>query len=474
METSEVTASASVPQLVQRGKLAQIGRGLLCVALLAQTLFALGLGAVGLWTGFAAIGNRPAFPGNWPWYLNVAGGAFLVLGGAASLVALATLVQDRRVGSPHGIRWLGLWAAIVFTLLLPIGMLLFALAASPAFNSGQHLIPSWLFWQLVFGLVAFGVWTLGRRAGFGKPAVRAATISGLVGSVLLAAVVVGSHTASRALVESLKANPFGPCAFGSGSCWQRVDAATAQLAADHLHGPVAWVSDSGDIQPESIHASTKLAVEDMQLNGSPVALVSYPDHVPLCLSSACSTARFVKMDHMRVWIYTHPDGGLEMAWARSGRSYRLLLFQSNYTRVPESRGASVFGMIRYALPISSRPSNPPSVHPSPNESPTVADTVPPAVDQAASNLYDSWKSGDEVRARTLANGSAVRRLFATTWQPKYLPVTCRPSKTAGYDCASLHPGAYLYFLVGLRIGSHSRYWVMKAVACNTDPCYTLG
>ena len=34
--------------------------------------------------------------------------------------------------------------------------------------------------------------------------------------------------------------------------------------------------------------------------------------------------------------------------------------------------------------------------------------------------------------------------------------------------------AYLYFLVGLRTGSHSRYWVMKAVACNTDPCYTLG
>src|SRR2546423_1863971 len=98
------------------------------------------------------------------------------------------------------------------------------------------------------------------------------------------------------------------------------------------------------------------------------------------------------------------------------------------------------------------PSSAPSELPPPNTSSTVAEPVPPAVNQAASNLYNSWKSGDEGQAGKVATASAVRRLFATRWQPKYLPVRCRPSRAAGYECTSIHPGAFLLLLLGLPVG----------------------
>jgi hypothetical protein len=429
--------------------LAQIGRGLLAVALMLQAGACL-IGAVALlWAGtfawrLSSIPTRPR-------YEPVAAGILLVLAGAASLLSIGALTENHRPPRAQRLILLSLWAVIGADVLFPLELLALALVSEPLIRRDPYLLPSWAFWQVCFGLLALCVWTIARKPPFGWLGTRALLTIGTAAALLGAMVVLGEHDGATAFASYIRAHGrMSICASQPDSCWRPVDAATAQQAVARFGAAVAWIPKGQGVTPSFIRRESSVVVESARLNERTVLdLISDAKRFPPCPSSECSSGQFLELNHTRVWVYSRPDGGLNMAWARGGRSYRLYL-DSYETRVTQWQGVSLFRMVQYAEP------------------------VPKSVLPVAAELYADWKPHDRTHAHAVASRRAVAQLFATPWESTFTtPASCITHPAGGFDCNSSNPGAHLFVLVA-RNPATSSYWVLTALACKSDPCYYVG
>ena len=347
MASAELTP-ASTPSQERRSVLRQVGRGLLTVALLLQGLFCVGVGVVAVWSGVTGFGSSPAYPGDWPWYLALAGGLFLATGGSASLISCLTLAQDRPTQSARRLRWISLWVTIAFDVLLPPSLLLLSLVATPAL---QPDVLGWAYWQFVLGLVALGVWTIARRPPFGWIGARAISIIALVSVVLITVTAVGGRVAANALSSEIRRGAgIGPCSIVSHPCWRTVDATTAEQAAARFGHRVAWLPAGDGLKPSLIHVGPGFAMEELRAGTRmDVLLISQTGGAPFCQGRPqCPSATKVTSGGTRVSVYPLPDGTqLELGWREGHETYRLMLESIDRTSPTLSDALAILGGVKY-------------------------------------------------------------------------------------------------------------------------------
>jgi hypothetical protein len=351
MEVAKLTSQPGAAP-GQRSVLRQIGRGVLALALLVQGLFSLGFGLYGVWTGVSWI-HGPSYLVDWAWYQPLTVGVFLVLGGAASLVTCWTYAKDEPEPPARDAKSIALWATIAFDALLPPGVVLIGLAASPIFRT-EPLAAGWAFWQLIFGLVAFGIWNYAKRPPFGWIGGRSLSLIVAAAVTLIGVAAFGAHTAANSFNSWLPQQARnGPCDVHQKPCWATVDALTAREAATGFGHPVAWLPAGNAVSPSNMHAGSEYVYEYAHLDGTQfdVFLGSRTGRVAFCEESAPCPSKTIRYRGDRLLVYPLPDGTqLELAWTRAHVHYRLTLVSIDHTSPTLHLALSLLSLVHYATP----------------------------------------------------------------------------------------------------------------------------